>query len=206
MKRSLIVGCVVIVIMFLACGLTTAPEQEPYVPAVVPTVKPVHLVADSMHTREERTTIPANRIEPEIVEEQSAPPHVMYYEESDIVMLAKLMYQECGGVPSDTEKACVAWSVLNRVDEYEQTISEVVTAKNQFAYYEDRPVDDALYQLAEDVLTRWNNEKNGDVNVGRVLPPDYLWFSGDGKHNHFRNAYNGHFSVWDYSLETPYES
>lgn len=130
----------------------------------------------------------------------------MYYTKDDIVMLAKLLYQECGGVPSDTEKACVAWTVLNRVDEYGESISDVVTAPNQFAYYADRPIEDALYQLAEDVLTRWNDEKNGEDHVGRVLPHDYLWFSGDGAHNHFRNAYKGQFSIWDYSLETPYES
>ena len=130
----------------------------------------------------------------------------MYYEENDIIMLAKLMYQECGGIPSDTEKACVAWTVLNRVDDSGGTISEVVTAPNQFAYYENKPVDDALYALAEDVLMRWNNEKNGEKDVGRVLPSDYLWFYGDGKHNHFRNAYQGNYSIWDYSLPSPYES
>ena len=202
MKRSLIVYFVVTAIMLLACGLTTIPEPEPNVQMV----DPVHLTSNTVRTLEERTIISAHTNKSEIKKEQTKPPYVMYYDESDIVMLAKLMYQECGGVPSDTEKACVVWTVLNRVDEYGGTIYEVVTANNQFAYYNDRPVDDALYQLAKDVLTRWNNEKNGEVNVGRVLPPDYLWFSGDGEHNHFRNAYKGQFSIWDYSLETPYES
>ena len=202
MKRSLIVYFVVTAIMLLVCGLTTIPEPEPNVQMV----DPVHLTSNTVRTLEERTIISAHTNKSEIKKEQTKPPYVMYYDESDIVMLAKLMYQECGGVPSDTEKACVVWTVLNRVDEYGGTIYEVVTAKNQFAYYNDRPVDDALYQLAKDVLTRWNNEKNGEVNVGRVLPPDYLWFSGDGEHNHFRNAYKGQFSIWDYSLETPYES
>lgn len=202
MKRSLIVCFVVTAIMLLVCGLTTIPEPEQNVQMV----DPVHLTSNTVRTLEERTIISAHTNKSEIKKEQTKPPYVMYYNESDIVMLAKLMYQECGGVPSDTEKACVVWTVLNRVDEYGGTIYEVVTAKNQFAYYNDRPVDDALYQLAKDVLTRWNNEKNGEVNVGRVLPPDYLWFSGDGEHNHFRNAYKGQFSIWDYSLETPYES
>lgn len=196
MKRSLIVGFVLLIFVFLACGQTTRPDTK--------AVEPVYLDAMTS-TPEERTLISAYNQEFEIREEQK-PPHVMYYKESDIVMLAKLMYQECGGIPSDTEKACVPWTVLNRVDEYDKTISEVITAKDQFAYYESRPVDDALYKLAEDVLIRWNNEKNGEDDVGRVLPRDYLWFSGDGEHNHFRNAYKGHFSTWDYSLETPYES
>ena len=46
-------------------------------------------------------------------------------------------------------------------------------------------------------------EKEGNENVGRVLPPHYNWFHGDGRHNHFRNAYkNG--TRWDWSLPTPY--
>lgn len=195
-KRSLIVGFVLFIFVFLACWLTTRPDTK--------AVEPVYLDAMTS-TPEERTLISAYNQEFEIREEQK-PPYVMYYKESDIVMLAKLMYQECGGIPSDTEKACVAWTVLNRVDESGETISEVITAPNQFAYYENRPIEDALYMLAEDVLTRWNNEKNGEENVCRVLPCDYLWFSGDGEHNHFRNAYKGQFSIWDYSLETPYES
>ena len=46
---------------------------------------------------------------------------------------------------------------------------------------------------------------NRQVEVGRVLPADYLWFSGDGKRNHFRNAYRGG-DRWDWSLPSPYES
>ena len=45
---------------------------------------------------------------------------------------------------------------------------------------------------------------HGQVEVGRVLPADYLWFSGDSKRNHFRNAYKGG-TVWDWSLPSPYE-
>lgn len=197
MKRSLIVGFVLVISVLLMCGLTMQPE--------IKAAEPVYLVA-ATSAPEERTIISAYSYEFETKEEQITAPYVMYYQDSDIIMLAKLMYRECGGVPSDTEKACVVWTVLNRVDESGETISEVITAANQFAYCANSPVNDDLYQLAEDVLTRWNNEKNGEENVGRVLPHDYLWFSGDGEHNHFRNAYKGQFSIWDYSLETPYES
>lgn len=51
----------------------------------------------------------------------------------------------------------------------------------------------------------WYAEREGQVEVGRVLPADYLWFSGDGKRNHFRNAYRGG-DRWDWSLPSPYES
>lgn len=134
---------------------------------------------------------------------------VMYYTEGEVVMVAKVLKRECGGLPSVTEQACVAWAICNRVDSDEfdgDTISEIVTARHQFAYYSNTEVDDELYELALDVLSRWNAERNGEVSVGRVLPKDYTYFTGDGVHNYFRNAYKGNYSVWDYSLPSPYES
>lgn len=67
-----------------------------------------------------------------------------------------------------------------------------------------RYADDDLITLCIDVLTRWYAEREGQVEVGRVLPVGYLWFSGDSKRNHFRNAYKGG-TVWDWSLPSPYE-
>lgn len=131
---------------------------------------------------------------------------VMYYDRLDVEVLAKVLYREARGIPSDTEKACVGWVVCNRVDAgYADTPSQVMTSPSQFAYIEDTPVLPELCALAGDVLERWSREKNGEDDVGRVLPKEYLWFSGDGSHNHFRNQYSGG-SRWDYSLPSPYES
>lgn len=127
----------------------------------------------------------------------------IYYTESDAIDLAKLLYAECGGVSSQTEQACVAWCVLNRVDTYNSSIHDVVRAPYQFAFYESAEVREDLYQLALDVLQRWNDEKNGADNVGRVLPIEYIYFSGDGTHNYFRTEEN---IIWDYTLESPYEN
>ena len=134
---------------------------------------------------------------------------VMYYTEDEVIMLAKVLQRECGGLPSVTEQACVAWTICNRVDSDEfdgDTVTEIVTARYQFAYYYDTPVTDELYNLALDVLSRWNAERNGEVSVGRVLPKDYTYFTGDGVHNYFRNSYKGNYSIWDYNLPSPYES
>lgn len=134
---------------------------------------------------------------------------VMHYTEDEVVMVAKVLQRECGGVPSVTEQACVAWTICNRVDSDEfdgNTIADVVTARYQFAYYYNTQVDDELYELALDVLSRWNAERNGEMSVGRVLPKDYTYFTGDGVHNYFRNAYKGNYSIWDYSLPSPYKS
>lgn len=130
-----------------------------------------------------------------------------YYTEAEVIMVAKVLYDECRGILSDTEKACVAWTICNRVDAgYGATIAEVITAPGQFAYRSCAPVWDNLYALAEDVLSRWSYERNGVVHVGRVLPPDYLWYSGDGAHNYFRNSYSGMNGYWNYSSESPYSS
>lgn len=132
---------------------------------------------------------------------------VMYFNEDDVIALAKVLYNECRGIPSDIEKACVGWAACNRVDAgYGNTIYEVLTAPNQFAYWNNTPITEELYNLATDVLTRWNNEKNGIEDVGRVLQSDYLWFRGDGKHNYFRDSFSGKYNIWDYSLANPYEN
>lgn len=104
------------------------------------------------------------------------------------------------------EKAACVWCVLNRCDSYDQGIMKVLTAPHQFAGYDvSNPVDEELYNLCEDVLTRWNAEKNGATNTGRVLPKDYLWFHGDGRHNHFRNAYKGG-TTYSWTLSNPYNT
>lgn len=116
------------------------------------------------------------------------------------------MLRECGGIPSKTEQACVAWCVLNRVDEYNSSVYAVLREPNQFAFSESTEVRDNLYELAKDVLYRWNDEKNGIMDSGRVLPQEYTYFHGDGVHNYFRNAFSGNYDTWDYSLESPYEN
>ncbi len=123
----------------------------------------------------------------------------------EVVALAKMLWGEARGIPSETEQAACVWCVLNRVDQGYGSILEVVTAPSQFVgYRENNPIDETLWLLCEDVLTRWQREKDGEIEVGRVLPPDYMWFSGDSKRNHFRNAYkNG--TTWDWSLPSPYE-
>lgn len=146
----------------------------------------------------------------EVVEEVTPEPEPEIapkpWTDEEAVLLAKMLWGEARGVSSDMEKAACVWCILNRVDNGYGTITMVVTAPLHFAgYAEDNPVDADLKALCEDVLSRWYAEKDGQVEVGRVLPIDYLWFSGDGKENHFRNAYRGG-DRWDWSLQNPYES
>jgi len=106
--------------------------------------------------------------------------------------LAQTMWAEARGLPDD-ERSAVAWCVLNRVDSdmYPDTVMENLTAPAQFAYWPDAPVTDDLYALALDVLSRWERERAGETDVGRTLPPEYLYFEGDGRHNYFSTAWRG---------------
>lgn len=150
---------------------------------------------------EEVTPLP--EVEPEIIVDISD----LEYEAE---VIAKIMYREARGVKSQTEQACVAWTILNRVDDTGKTIIQIATAPNQFAWVPNTPTTDdfgrSLIDLAKDVLTRWRLEQAGVEDSGRVLPSTYLYFSGSNGHNWFRELYRGNGVYWDYSLESPYDT
>lgn len=126
---------------------------------------------------------------------------------AEVEALAKMLYGEARGIPSDTEKAACVWCVLNRVDDprFPDTVLEVLEAPYQFSGYSaDYPVLPELEALAADVLTRYHAERDGEENVGRVLPPEYCFFTGDGKHNHFTIGWQD-TETWGWTLESPYE-
>lgn len=129
----------------------------------------------------------------------------------EVIALAKLLWGECRGVASKMNQAAVVWCVLNRVDSdlcyMPDNIIAVVTQQNQFiGYRESNPVSSDLVNLVIDVLNRWEAEKNGSANVGRVLPKKYIYFYGDGIENHFRDEYSFSASEeWNWDCVNPYE-
>lgn len=126
---------------------------------------------------------------------------------AEVEALAKMLYGEARGVTSDTEKAACVWCVLNRVDDprFPDTVLEVVAAPYQFAGYSaDYPVLPELERIAADVLTRYHEEKSGGENVGRVLPADYCFFTGDGEHNYFTIGRKD-TETWGWTLSSPYD-
>lgn len=123
---------------------------------------------------------------------------------SEVELLAKTVYGEGGGL-NRFEQSAIVWCILNRVDAGMGTITEVVTAPGQFdGYNYNNPVTDDIRSLVEDVLIRWKMEKLCIGDVGRTLPPEFLWFYGDGAHNHYRSAYTGPYVTWDWSLPNVY--
>lgn len=127
------------------------------------------------------------------------------YDSDTVEALAKCVYGEAGGLPL-VERAAVIWCVLNYVDGYDcADIMAQLNFPNRFQGYRySNPVTEENVALVKDVLIRWQIEKDCIGNVGRVLPKEYLYFIGDGKHNYFRDQYVGG-NIWDWSLPNPYE-
>lgn len=169
---------------------------------------------------------PTRSQEPQISEPTAPPALETFYttespdtfspDDMEATMLAKTMYGEANvlrwygdkfGVSYQARQAAVAWVALNRVDAggFGDDLYQVLTRPNQFAYDPGAPVTDELYELAWDVLHRWWAEKEGETDVGRTIPPEYLYFDGDGKENYFRIEYQGTGDVWDWSLPDPYK-
>ena len=108
----------------------------------------------------------------------------------DVEAIARTLYGECRGAETVAEQEAVAWVILNRMDAgYADTVLGVVSAPGQFAGYDPaHPLWPELVEIARRVLTLHHREQLG-ISVPRVLGREYLWFSGDGIRNTFRDAY-----------------
>lgn len=123
----------------------------------------------------------------------------------ELEALSKVVYREARGVKDQTHQAAIIWCILNRVDDgtWGDTIMKVITYPKAFAWVPNTPVEEDFMNLALDVVDRWNLEKQGVIDSGRVLPKDYLYFIGDGGLNYFSKTWRDtHY--WDWSLESPY--
>ncbi len=186
---TLAVLVMVLLMLIFARGCTPKEQELPVASTATPT--PTTEVITLEHTEVIPTT-------PEPARDWMAEAEV----------LAKTVYGEARGC-STTEQAAVIWCILNRVDDggsyWPDDIIGVATQDSQFhGWDEAHPVLPELYELALDVIDRWQREKEGERNVGRVLPSDYFYFHGDGLHNHFRQDWRSG-EVWDWSLPSPYE-
>ena len=104
--------------------------------------------------------------------------------ETELTILSQCVWGEYRGSDDDQVRQ-VAWCVLNRVDSplYPDNIVSVVKQAGQFhGYSAYNPVDARIYALVKEVVEVWTVEKLPERN----LPPEYLYFSGDGTVNTFR--------------------
>lgn len=198
-KRILIIIGVVLLVVGMTLGCASNLEE-----------KASPITSEQIETSTLNTS--KDMVETELIETEPSFDVVNYVNETysnEIMMLARLVYAEGRGIASQTEQACIIWTVLNRVDEYGKSISETILEPNQFSYNEDAPFYDDfgrdLRKLARDVLQRWTLENMGKTDVGRVLPSNYFFFTGKNGHNWFRMGYTD-TEYWDYSFTSPYNS
>ena len=221
--------CALIVFISFTCSSTYEKEKDIYLMPIREAEKPVkyedpvstvidiseHIV--DIDALENPTEFKGSMVPPIIKKERQEEkeqeleiniPNIEEKYKDEIPYIARTVWGEARGC-SETEQAAVIWCILNRVDSsiryMPDNIIDVVTQKHQFlGYVKTFPVTEKIRELVIDVLTRWEMEKAGVENVGRVLPPEYMWFHGDGRHNHFRDSYRGG-NRWDWSLDSPYE-
>lgn len=196
MRKSTILALVVVLAVVALMGrgnIDTRPDPDQPLGRAE---KPAETASESLVFRE----CPTHRASRDSRERK---PSSDWEQSSEV--LAKLVWGEARGC-TKTEQAAVVWCVLNRVDTWGNEIVTTATAEDQFQGYRiENPVDPEIKSLVLDVMGRWAREQTGcDPAVGRVLPKQYLWFTGDGEHNYFRDSYrDGNRWTWD--LPSPYE-
>lgn len=130
---------------------------------------------------------------------------------TDALMMAKVMYCEAKGIADKRELSMIAWTILNRLDAgtFGNSIPAIITTPRQFAYSKNAPTVNQcgidLFALAQDVLLRWQAEREGQTEVGRTLPKGYYYYWGDGFHNYFKTTDRGKGYLWFQGYGDPYE-
>ena len=197
-KKALVVAALTCTLSGFGLGLLDV-QQEAEAALLPNNPNTVEIVPDlAVYSPEPEAATSAQPAEPEPIK---------LYTEADVDMLARLIYTEARGVKSKTEQAAVIWVVLNRLDNtnrLQKTIADVVCAPHQFDYRPWAPVLPEFEELAADVLKRWQAERDGQADVGRVLPPEYQYFEGWGGRNWFSAKWKSQ-EYWGWGLASPYE-
>lgn len=89
------------------------------------------------------------------------------------------------------QRTAPIWCACNRADAWGLTLDEVMHSDAFHGLLTEREVPAEWYDLARETLARWELEKMGYIDVGRTLPSEYLYFSGNGKYNTYRTEYIG---------------
>ena len=172
-------------VMLWYTQLTEKPQEPPVVN--------VYVIASE---KEEEVKIESNEDTEVIIEEPEI--KKKWYSEEDVINMAKMCYGESMNLPvlhtdfgdrsATYQSAEAMYAVLNRVDAGYGDISTCIKAKRQFVGYKSsNPVTDELYDLAKLVIEDWATGKE----EYRVLPSEFLYFHGDGRHNHFTTKSGG---------------
>ena len=97
------------------------------------------------------------------------------------------------------QRTAPIWCACNRADAWGLPLDEVMHSDAFHGLLTEREVPEEWYDLARETLARWELEKMGYIDVGRTLPSEYLYFSGNGVVNVYRTEYIGgvEYVPWD---------
>ena len=203
-KQRIVTGFIALLILLFCISVSFRTVKEPVAtsaPVATVTVEATPEPTPSPETKINYSDTIQVLVTPELKQKIE---YLVSTYDNEIIMATKVMVVEAGGVYPLSHRAAVVWCILNRADATGSSISSIITAPHQFAWIPSKAYSQEQYELVKDIFTRWLLEKEGFENIGRVLPEEYKWFRGDGSQNHFRNAYSGSYTIWDWSLPSPY--
>lgn len=117
------------------------------------------------------------------------PEVVAKYNSYEVTLVCQTVYGEARGC-SREEQMLVVWCICNRVDYFGTSVEQVVKAPRQFhGYNPEHPVTDEIRSVVLEVLDAWCGGQEALVYEPYATTSEYLFFSGDGVHNWFREEY-----------------
>lgn len=196
------------VLVCVLCFLTGAASILFYTQLTEKTQEPPVVNVYIMTSEKEEVKIESDEGTEVVIEEPEI--KKKWYSEEDIINMAKMCYGESMNLPilktnwgdrsATYQSAEAMYAVLNRVDAGYGDISTCIKAKKQFVGYKSsNPVTDEMYDLAKLVIEDW---ATGEERY-RVLPSEFLYFHGDGWHNHFTTK-NGGGVEYDHWIRDPF--
>ena len=176
LTRILVSGSVIL--SLVSCVSWNGPEQD-YVPSVSPTL-PLTDESQSVElvNLDEAEAEPINLNEP-----------VAKYTSEEVTLVCQTVYGEARGC-SKEEQQLVVWCICNRVDYSGTSVKQVVTADRQFHGYDpENPVTEEIFENVTEVLEAWSRNEEALVYEPYATTTEYRYFSGDGRHNWYREEW-----------------
>lgn len=165
-------------LLLASCASWNGPEQD-----CVPSVSPTLPLTDELQNVETASfEKPINLSEP-------ASEPVAKYTSEEITLVCQTVYGEARGC-SNEEQQLVVWCICNRVDYSGTSVEQVVTANRQFHGYDpENPVTEEIFENVTEVLEAWSRNEEALVYEPYATTTEYRYFSGDGRHNWYREEW-----------------
>lgn len=175
LTRTLVSGSVMLgLVSFISWP---GPKQD-----CVPSASQMLPLTAESHVEEAPNQMPMSFVE-------SEPEVVAKYNSYEVTLVCQTVYGEARGC-SKEEQMLVVWCICNRADSSGASIEQVVTAPRQFhGYNPEHPVTDEIRSVVLEVLDAWSGGQEALVYEPYATTSEYLFFSGDGAHNWFREGW-----------------